>query len=101
MKWLQGNWKSNRPYAVVHHMAISEAYRRQGIANIAFRLTEKLCIQKEIYSIWVDTDETNATMRHVLSKNGFDYCGTIWFDNSVKYAYEKMLKREVRVNGAV
>ena len=42
-----------------------------------------------------------AFMRHVFEKNGFDYCGTIWFDNSVKYAYEKMLKRDAGVNGAV
>ncbi|MCH1942026.1 GNAT family N-acetyltransferase [Holdemania massiliensis] len=98
---LQGNWKSDCPYAVIHRMAISEAYRGQGIASIAFRLTEKLCIQKGFYSVRVDTDENNAIMRHVLSKNGFDYCGTIWFDNSVKYAYEKMLKRDAGDKGIV
>lgn len=89
---LQGNWKSDLPYAVVHRMAISEAYRGHGIASIAFRLIEKLCIQKAVYSIRVDTDEDNVIMRHILSKNGFDYCGTIWFDNSIKHAYEKILK---------
>ena len=82
-------------------MAICGEYRGQGIASIAFRLTEKLCIQKGIYSVRVDTDENNTIMRHVLSKNGFNYCGTIWFDNNEKYAYEKILKREVSVNGAV
>ena len=98
---LQGSWKSDLPYAVVHRMAISGAYRGHGIASIAFQLIEELCIQKGIYSVRVDTDEKNAIMRHVLEKNGFDYCGTIWFDNSVKYAYEKMLKRDAGVNGAV
>lgn len=98
---LQGKWKSDLPYAVVHRMAICGEYRGQGIASIAFRLTEKLCIQKGIYSVRVDTDENNTIMRHVLSKNGFNYCGTIWFDNNEKYAYEKILKREVSVNGAV
>ena len=91
---LQGNWKSDLPYAVVHRMAISGAYRGLGIASIAFGLVEKLCIQKGIYSVRVDTDENNAIMRHVLTKNGFDYCGTIWFDNSVKLAYEKILKKD-------
>lgn len=89
---LQGSWKSDLPYAVVHRMAISGAYRGHGIASIAFQLIEELCIQKGIYSVRVDTDEKNAIMRHVLEKNGFDYCGTIWFDNSVKYAYEKCLR---------
>ena len=98
---LQGSWKSDLPYAVVHRMAISGAYRGHGIASIAFQLIEELCIQNGIYSVRVDTDEKNAIMRHVLEKNGFDYCGTIWFDNSVKYAYEKMLKRDAGVNGAV
>lgn len=98
---LKGNWKRGLPHAVVHRMAVYEAYRGQGIASIAFQLTEKRCIQKGIYSVWADTDENNAMMRHVLAKNGFEYCGTIWFDNSVKYAYEKILKGEVSVNGAV
>lgn len=98
---LQGSWKSDLPYAVVHRMAISGAYRGHGIASIAFQLIEELCIQNGIYSVRVDTDEKNAIMRHVLEKNGFDYCGTTWFDNSVKYAYEKMLKRDAGVNGAV
>ena len=43
---LQGSWKSDLPYAVVHRMAISGAYRGHGIASIAFQLIEELCIQK-------------------------------------------------------
>lgn len=89
---LNGNWISSLPCAVIHRMAISGAYRGQGIGSIAFRLVEKLCIQKGIYSIRADTDEDNTVMRHVLLKNGFEYCGTIWFDNSVKHAYEKIIK---------
>ena len=39
---LQGSWKSDLPYAVVHRMAISGAYRGHGIASIAFQLIEEL-----------------------------------------------------------
>lgn len=45
---------------------------------------------RKVGSFRVDTDEDNHIMKHILSKNGFTYCGTIWFDNSVKIAYEKV-----------
>ena len=95
---LQGSWKSDLPYAVVHRMAISGAYRGHGIASIAFQLIEELCIQNGIYSVRVDTDEKNAIMRHVLEKNGFDYCGTIWFDNQVSNMLMKKCLRGMPVS---
>lgn len=39
----------------------------------------------------VDTDAGNHKMQHILAKQGFQYRGTIRFDNSEKIAYEKRL----------
>ena len=47
--------------------------------------------RRRMESFRIDTDENNEVMKHLLTKNGFTYCGTIWFDNSVKIAYEKLL----------
>lgn len=89
---LNGEWlNKNQKYVVVHRMAISNDYRGKGIASIAFNLVEELAKSKGVFSFKVDTDEDNSKMKHILSKNGFQYCGTIWFDNSVKIAYEKIL----------
>lgn len=46
---------------------------------------------KGISNFRVDTDEANKIMQHVLKKNGFTYCGVIWFDNSQKIAFEKRI----------
>ncbi|MDD3412271.1 MAG: GNAT family N-acetyltransferase, partial [Eubacteriales bacterium] len=40
---LRGEWENQPPYAVVHRLAVGEAYRGCGLASEAFRLTEALC----------------------------------------------------------
>lgn len=90
---LVGAWQSGpgTAYATVHRMAISSAYRGKGIASLAFALVEKLCHERSISSIRVDTDADNQKMQHILRKSGFAYYGTITFDNSEKIAFEKLL----------
>lgn len=88
---LQGQWKSNQPYAAIHRAAISDHYRGQGIATKIFQFAEELCYSRDIHSIKVDTDNDNVVMKHILQKNGFEYCGTVCFDNSDKIAFEKVL----------
>lgn len=39
----------------------------------------------------MDTDNDNQIMKHLLEKNGFQFCGTICFDNSEKIAFEKLI----------
>lgn len=90
---INGKWISDLPYAVIHRLAVSSEYKGQGFADIAFHLTEKLCLERGIYNIQVDTDENNAIMRHILTKHGFEYCGTVQFESSEKFAYEKLLKQ--------
>ena len=90
---LDGQWLSDLNYAVVHRLAVSDAYKGRGLASVAFRLAQELCQARGVYSLRVDTDKDNGIMRHLLAKNGFSYCGTVWFQNSTKYAYEKLLTR--------
>lgn len=88
---LNGNWKSDLPYAVIHRLAMAEAYRGKGLSGTVFQLAEALCKERNISSIRIDTDEKNLIMRHVIARNGFEYCGTVWFQNSSKQAYEKII----------
>ena len=90
---LRGEWLSGEKaaYAVVHRLAFAASARGKGLASEVFRLVERKCAEKGVSSIRCDTDDANGTMKNLLAKNGFTYCGTIWFDNSVKIAYEKIL----------
>ena len=87
---LNRQWLTDSSYGVMHRLAIGSESRGRGMADIAFGLAEKLMKDRKVGSFRVDTDEDNHIMKHILSKNGFTYCGTIWFDNSVKIAYEKV-----------
>ena len=92
-KELKGEWLSpvDADYVVVHRMAFSEESRGKGLADVAFRLVAEQAKAKGIENFRVDTDEANKIMQSVLKKNGFTYCGVIWFDNSEKIAFEKKI----------
>ena len=62
-----------------------------GLASQVFEETERLARSREIHSFKVDTDNDNQIMKHLLEKNGFQFCGTICFDNSEKIAFEKLI----------
>ena len=88
---LNGQWNTNEKYVVVHRMAFSEKARGRGLSGDALRMVEEMSKKNGVYSFRVDTDADNKKMRHILSKNGFEYCGTIWFDNSEKIAFDKKI----------
>lgn len=88
-KDMQGTWNTSESYVVVHRMAFTDKARGKGISCIVFRLVEELSKEKGIRSFRVDTDANNHKMKHILKKNGFSYCGKIWFDNSEKIAFDK------------
>lgn len=88
---LQGEWGTQEPYLVVHRMAFSSEARGRGLSEAVLSAAGEFARRKGVYSFRVDTDEDNARMKHILGKLGFAYRGTIWFDNSVKIAYDKKL----------
>jgi RimJ/RimL family protein N-acetyltransferase len=88
---LKGNWLNNDPYIVIHRMAVDNSVRGKGLAQKMFQACEDFAKSKGIQNIRVDTDEDNHIMRHIIEKMGFKYTGTIWFDNSTKIAFQKVL----------
>ena len=91
-KHIDGAWKSDLPSAAIHRMAIDNSYKNRGLADECFRFAEKIFMEQGYYSVKQDTDDGNSRMKHVLEKNGYEYCGIVRFDNSDKVAYEKVLK---------
>lgn len=88
---IKGEWRSDTPYAVIHRMAFSKKYRGVGLADIAFKMIEELCIERNVRNIRVDTDFPNTRMQHILKKNGFINCGVIVFQGGEKLAFDKLL----------
>lgn len=88
---IDGQWKSIQPYAVVHRMAIDNNHKGRGLTSFILKYVEELCHERGVKSIKIDTDDDNTTMKHILAKNKYEYCGIISFDNSDKIAFEKLL----------
>ena len=88
---IKGAWHHEEPYAVIHRMAVSPAFRGQGIASIVFSLAEKFCAERGAATLRIDTDGQNKRMQHVLTKNGFSYCGTVIQGGGDRLAFDKKL----------
>jgi len=67
---IDGAWLNAEPYGVLHRVA---ALPGLGLSRRIFDFAKARCA-----NVRIDTHEDNAIMRHVLKKNGFAYCGTIY-----------------------
>jgi RimJ/RimL family protein N-acetyltransferase len=85
---IDGAWKTERPYAVVHRMAFSKDARGKGLSKEAVRLIKEQVQREQVDAIRVDTQEENKVMQHILEREGFSYCGLIQFDGGPKLAYD-------------
>ena len=78
-----GAWLNEKPYGVVHRVAVGA--QRRGIASacLAFGL-------ERFGNLRIDTHEENLPMQRVLLKNGFTRCGIIYLENGdPRWAYQK------------
>ena len=78
-----GRWqKEDGPYGVLHRVA--SAGKKKGVASFCIQW----CLEKSP-NMRGDTHEKNKVMQHVLEKNGFFPCGTIYVeDGSPRIAYQ-------------
>jgi GNAT superfamily N-acetyltransferase len=88
---IKGQWLADRPYAVVHRLAVADEMKRRGIASLFMRGIERLSLSRGISSVRVDTNFDNQWMIRILSKLGFAYCGEVVYDRNKRMAYEKIL----------
>lgn len=87
-----GKWLSSGKYAVIHRIAIENSFKGSGLSSELLKNIEKMCLNKDVHSIKVDTHKENISMQKFLQKNGFQYCGTIYLeDGNPRIAFEKML----------
>jgi hypothetical protein len=73
-------------------MAVTNEFRKKGIAKFIFEQCEQQLLQNNIMSMRIDTHEDNLVMQSLLKKLKYLYCGVIYLDNGDKrLAYEKCL----------
>ena len=86
-------WLNDKPYAVVHRIAVSAECRRKGIANEIFHFTEEQCAERGVGDVRIDTHCDNKAMRALLKKMGYTHCGRITLTSGAsREAYQKELK---------
>lgn len=87
-----GEWLTAGPSAVIHRLAIDDKRKGQNIAGVLLACFEKICVEKGIISIKIDTHKGNKSMQEFLKKQGFTYCGVIYLeDGAPRVAFEKVL----------
>lgn len=73
-------------------MAIDSKLKGKGLASIIMKNIEKMCLDRDVHSIRIDTHEDNKSMQRLIDKNGFKYCGIFYLaDGSKRLAYEKLI----------
>lgn len=80
-----GQWLNDEPYGTIHRIASN------GECKGIMRLVLDYC-SKFVSNIRIDTHEDNSIMRHLLAKNGFKHCGTIYLlDGNPRLAFQKVV----------
>lgn len=100
IKIVDGAWKNNRPYAVVHRVASAAcAYDKATDTMpipgaIAVKGAAGHCLEwaaQQYDNIRMDTHRDNIPMQTLLNKCGFSYCGIIYLANGdERMAYQKV-----------
>lgn len=90
---IEGEWITTDDFVVFHRAAISKDFIGQGLARKLFQAIEDYAISKGIYSVKADTNFDNDPMLHLFEKLGYKYCGEVYFRNSPRRAYEKVISQ--------
>ncbi len=82
---IDGAWKGEEEYGVVHRIASDRTVKGAG----------RFCINwafEQCGHLRIDTHDDNKIMQNLLASMGFERCGIIWIeeDNDPRIAYEKI-----------
>ena len=78
-----GAWLNDRPYGVIHRIAVARHCR--GVASFCFAHCLARC-----HNLKIDTHADNYPMQNALVKNGFSRCGIIHLENGdPRIAYQR------------
>ena len=85
LKIYEGKWVNDKPYGVIHRIAVSDKARGKGVAKVCFDFAYDKC-----GNVRRDTHRDNIPMQRALEKNGFTRCGIIYLANGdERVAYQR------------
>ena len=88
-----GEWINDSGYVCIHRICVDNEYKGLGLGGVMVRYAEELCRKNNIRNIRCDTHEDNLSMRRMMEKNGFTYCGIIHLKNGdPRVAYQKKMR---------
>jgi RimJ/RimL family protein N-acetyltransferase len=88
---IQGAWRFDGAYAVIHRMAIGEKFRGRGLTGQVFHLAGEIAKTRGVAVLRIDTHRDNLRMRHVLEKQGFIQCGVVIQNGGERLAFDKKI----------
>lgn len=88
----QGSWKGTGDYLVFHRLAVSEDYLGHGLGKRMFLEIERHARKLGVENLRADTSFDNGAMLAIFEKQGYSYCGKVYFRGQERLAYEKVLK---------
>ncbi|OXB16989.1 GNAT family N-acetyltransferase [Flavobacterium reichenbachii] len=91
---IKGEWLTNDDFIVYHRVAVSEKYLGKGFSKVMLQSIENFALDNNIYSLKADTNFDNAPMLALFEKNGYKYCGEVFFRGSSRKAFEKVLEKK-------
>lgn len=93
-KIFEGEWLSElEECAILHRVAIKESEKGKSLAVRIIEFVQEDAKAKGMESIRIDTHRKNKSMRKMIEKSGFEYCGIIYLeDGSERIAFEKLIK---------
>lgn len=95
---IDGSWITNDAYAVINRVGVSKYQQGKGVSHKLLDEIEKICLEKGVYSIRIDTCSENNIMRRLIDSRGYKYCGITQGFGGLRNAYEKTLNSEILVN---
>lgn len=86
-------WQTDPPSLVIHRMAVSPAFRREGIGKALLYFAETKASEATARSLKTDTHTANPAMNALLQACGYRPVGRIRFKGKAKpfICYEKNL----------
>lgn len=88
---IEGQWLSDADFLVLHRVAVAKEHLGKGITKYILKSIEEIATGKQVFSIRADTNFDNAAMLALFEKNGYAYCGEVYFRGSPRKAFEKLL----------
>lgn len=89
-RYIDGAWLNDEPYGVIHRIASDGT--QKGIFASVLEFCKARMAEKNVTNLRIDTHADNKTMQHLVEKNGFLRCGTIYLENgSPRIAYQLSL----------